>query len=162
MAEFVEAYADSLYAYIAHRLVPNTAQAEDLVQEVFLAAMQNIRAYTGKSSLQGWLIGIARHKVDDHYRQVLRDSRLDDVEALDIESGEDIEAASHQSYQRSKALELLGRLREDYRLLLRWRYWDLKSASEMAELTGKSEKAIERAVARARVQFRKLWENAGV
>jgi len=161
-AEFVEAYADLLYAYLAHRLFPNMSHAEDLVQEVFLTALQNIGGYGGKSSLRSWLLGIARHKVEDHYRRVLKESPMDDVETLEIESAEQNEDAGFQDYERARAAEILGRLREDYRLLLRWKYWDRKSASEMAAATGKTGKAIKRALSRARAQFRKRWEDACV
>jgi RNA polymerase sigma-70 factor (ECF subfamily) len=159
-AEFVERYADAIYAYVAHRLFPRADQAEDVVQEVFLAALQNIGGYTGAASLQTWLLGIARHKVDDYYRRALRDARLDDIDSADIGCDTDIADLTERDDIRGRTMETLGRLQEDYRLLLQWRYWEMKSAADMAMLTGKTEKAIERALARARVQFRKLWEGA--
>jgi RNA polymerase sigma-70 factor (ECF subfamily) len=158
-AEFVEAYADSVYAYVTHRLYPNADEADDLVQEVFLAALQSIASYTGKAPLKSWLLGIARHKVDDYYRCKLRDARLDAIDSVDVERDVDLAELSEKGDLQRRALETLGRMREDYSLLLRWRYWDLKSAAEMATLTGRTEKSIERALARARAQFRKLWED---
>jgi DNA-directed RNA polymerase specialized sigma24 family protein len=41
-----------------------------------------------------------------------------------------------------------------------WRYWEEASAREMAAKTGKTEKAIERLLARARVEFRERWNHA--
>jgi RNA polymerase sigma-70 factor (ECF subfamily) len=157
--EFVETYADPIYAYVAHRLYPNADQAEDLVQEIFLAALQNIANYTGKASLASWLFGIARHKVDDYYRLKLRNALLDDIDLVDVQAGVDLVELAEKGDVQRRALETLGRMREDYSLLLRWRYWDLKSAAEMAALTGRTEKSIERALARARAQFRRLWED---
>jgi RNA polymerase sigma-70 factor (ECF subfamily) len=159
-AEFVETHADAVYTYIAHRLFPNRDQAEDLTQEVFLAALGNIGSYTGAAPVQAWLLGIARHKVDDHYRRTLRDARLDDIDEADLlRDEEDMAELLHRDDIRNRTLRTLARLREDYRLLLQWRYWDLKSAADMAALTGRTEKAIERALARARDQFRRIWED---
>jgi DNA-directed RNA polymerase specialized sigma24 family protein len=49
-------------------------------------------------------------------------------------------------------------LPESYSLVLLWRYWEGRSAREMASATGKTEKAVERLLARARTRFRELWE----
>src|SRR5216683_7234242 len=66
-AEFVSRYTDSVYAYVRRRVMPQTEVAEDLVQEVFVAAWQGLKNYRGDASLRSWLLGIARHKVDDYY-----------------------------------------------------------------------------------------------
>jgi DNA-directed RNA polymerase specialized sigma24 family protein len=42
-------------------------------------------------------------------------------------------------------------------MVLLWRYWERRSAAEMAAATGRTEKAIERLLARARGQFRRRW-----
>jgi RNA polymerase sigma-70 factor (ECF subfamily) len=161
-AEFVETYADTVYAYVSHRLFPNRAVAEDLVQEVFLAALENISTYNGRAPLQAWLIGIARHKVEDHYRSALRHTQFDDLDALELETDVDVPELIERERARDRTLRTLARLREDYRVLLKWRYWELRSASEMAALTNRTEKSVERALSRARVQFRKIWEEPDV
>lgn len=160
-AELVERYADVVYSYVSHRLFPNTAQAEDVAQEVFLAALQNIGSFTGKAPMHAWLLGIARHKVDDHYRLVLREARFDDVGTLDLESDHDVAEIVDRDTMRKRTIGTLGQLREEYRVLLRWRYWEYKSTAEIAELTGRSEKSIERGLARARAEFKRTWEEAG-
>jgi DNA-directed RNA polymerase specialized sigma24 family protein len=53
-------------------------------------------------------------------------------------------------------------LPEAYTLALIWQYRDEKSIREMAQLTGKTEKAMERLLARARENFRRRWSDAGV
>jgi RNA polymerase sigma factor (sigma-70 family) len=71
-AEFVSLYADSIYAYVRRRLIPRMDLVDDVVQEVFLAALDNLNQFQATSSLRTWLLGIARHKVDDHYRKLFR------------------------------------------------------------------------------------------
>ena len=57
-----------------------------------------------------------------------------------------------------KTHRILAKLPEPYGLVLLWRYWEKRSTKEMAERTRRTEKAIERLLARARAQFRQLWE----
>src|SRR6266852_2395730 len=71
-AEFVSKYSDWVYSYVRRRVMPQTEVAEDLVQEVFVAAWRGLKSYRGDASLRSWLLGIARHKVDDYYRKRLR------------------------------------------------------------------------------------------
>jgi RNA polymerase sigma-70 factor (ECF subfamily) len=161
-AEFVARYADPVYAYVYARLIPHTDLAEDLVQEIFLAAWQGLREFRGQASLETWMLGIARHKVEDHYR-----ARLRKMVSLDDESADVSEIASlpgwdeklDQERLRERTLRVMTALPEHYRLALFWRYWEKVPAEEMAERTGKTEKAVERLLARARRQFRREWQN---
>ena len=63
-AEFVARFADPVHAYVRLRLLPRTDLTDDLVQEVFLAALKGLPSFGGRSSLKVWLLGIARHKVE--------------------------------------------------------------------------------------------------
>lgn len=161
-AEFVARYADSVYGYIHARLAPRHDQVEDLVQEAFLSAWENLGRYRGTGSLEAWVMGIARHKVEDYYRQRLRvPESIDDPDQL-----AEVPAASpeildflEQSELRKKTWEVLEQLSEPYRFALIWRYWDKASAREMAQKTGKTEKAMERLLARAREEFRGRWNH---
>ena len=49
---------------------------------------------------------------------------------------------------------------DDYRVVLLWRYWDCRSAAEMASISNKTTKAVERLLARARHDFAQRWNNA--
>ena len=73
-AEFVSLHADGIYAFVWNRLLPRTELVEDIVQDVFLAALDSLSKFQGTSSLRSWLLGIARHKVEDCYRARLRES----------------------------------------------------------------------------------------
>ena len=55
-----------VYNRLRAQLPPD--DVEDVVQEVFLAAMKGIRRYRRRSSFRTWIAGIARHKVVDFYR----------------------------------------------------------------------------------------------
>ncbi|PYX87244.1 MAG: hypothetical protein DMG68_12420 [Acidobacteria bacterium] len=160
-AEFVARCADYVYPFVRRRLLPRTEAVEDLLQEILLAAWQNLASFRADASLQAWILGIARHKVEDYYRKRIRNAELPEDDGSTSESAflpifdEQLdEATQQQRVQRTLAL-----LPEAYAAALLWRYRDDKSVREMAELTGKTEKAIERLLARARENFRKRWND---
>jgi len=163
-ADFVSLYSDSVYGYVRGRLAPRYDQVDDLVQEVFLAAWQGLTQYRATGPLQAWILGIARHRVEDYYRQFLRlpesiseseDDFPPSTAALEVQP--EIQQFLEQEELRAKAQRILRGLPEAYRLALVWRYWHDTPARDMALKTGKTEKAIERLLARARAEFRERW-----
>jgi len=161
-AEFVARYADQIYLYIRSRLIPRLDVVDDLVQEVFLAAWENLATYRGESPLGWWLQGIARHKVENFYRTCLRSPfPLEEAsqEAPQVVMEVDIDEFLDRGRLQEKIRSVLATLPEAYRLALLWRYWENCSAQEMAMRTGKTEKAIERLLAHAREMFRERWKN---
>ena len=158
-AEFVNTYTDAVYSFIRRRLSPRHDLVDDLVQEVFIAAWENLDSFRGASPLRAWLLGIARHKIVDHYRRLLQSAQpLEPEAAEDLPASElDMEAIADRKRTEQRAPQVLEELPEHYSVALQWRYWEKRSARQMAEATGRSEKAIERLLARAREQFRRRW-----
>ena len=162
-AEFVALCADCVYPFVRRRLLPRAELVEDLVQEILLAAWQNLAGFRGDGDLRAWVLGIARHKVEDHYRRRLRQTEIEEEEDSApepaLQSMFDERLDSEAQHRRIEAV--LAALPEAYGLALQWRYRDNRSTREMAELTGKTEKAMERLLARARESFRKRWLDVG-
>lgn len=84
--KWIDNYSDALFIYALKRLGNNVAQAEDLVQEVFLSAWKNRESYNGTASEKTWLFTICKNKVIDQYRKNTKsqteslDSSANDVE----------------------------------------------------------------------------------
>jgi RNA polymerase sigma-70 factor, ECF subfamily len=70
-AQWVETYADPLYRQALLR-VRDPATAQDLVQEVFLAAWRGRQSASKVRSEKAWLLGILKNKIADYYRQQSR------------------------------------------------------------------------------------------
>ena len=68
VAAWLDRFGENVYAY-ARRRVESDHVAEELVQETFLAALQNFNQFAGRSTPQTWLIAILRNKLIGHYRQ---------------------------------------------------------------------------------------------
>lgn len=79
--EWVERHGDSLYREALARVGQREA-AEDLVQEVLVAAWQAREGFRGRASEKTWLMRILRNKIADHYRRQRLKVDLADSEAL--------------------------------------------------------------------------------
>jgi len=162
-AEFVELHSDRIYRYVRRRLLPRIDLVDDIVQEVFLAAWDDLSTFRGESSLAAWLLSVARHKVEDYYRRRLREP--ESLAEEDMDETEEpsvfrpIEELIDRHRVEDRIRSILAVLPERYGLILLWRYWEKRSAREIAAAIGKTEKAVERLLARARTQFKKKWNN---
>lgn len=165
--ELVRTQLDSLYEFVHHRLGADARQTEELVQESFLVALEKLPAYAGESSLHSWLCGIARNKLRAARRRK-RPRPLADV--LEESEGEidrilaDVarEPLPDWALERAETRELVGAtlssLPAEYRRALVEKYVDEKSVAEMAAGAGRSEKAAESMLHRARVAFARVFE----
>jgi RNA polymerase sigma-70 factor (ECF subfamily) len=159
-AEFVARYADKIYSYLRHRLLPRADLVEDFAQEVFLVAWRSLDQYRGEAPVDDWLLGIARHKVEDHYRAKLR-------EPVDLPEENDLELSFNPHWDelldrqqlQERTQKVLSSLPEAYSFALLWRYWEKRSTRDIAALTGRTEKAVERLLARARELFKRRWND---
>src|SRR5262249_1818103 len=124
-AEFVARYADCVYSYVRRRVMPRPEAVEDLVQETFLAAWQNFQKFRGEAGLGPWLLGIARHKVEDYYRRRLREAEwphLDDESIPQPAVIPRYEERLDWARRQKKVERILAALPEAYALALLWRY----------------------------------------
>ena len=67
--DFYARHADLVFAFIYHLLNGARADAEEIWQDTFVAALRALPGYRGQSQLSSWLCGIARRKVADFHRR---------------------------------------------------------------------------------------------
>ncbi len=161
-AQFVELCSDWIYGFVRRRLPYGSELVEDIIQEILFAAWQALPNFREESSLRSWVLGIARHKVEDYYRKRIRQTDLpeDDGQPEELAITPAFEQQLDSATQQERVQKVLALMPEIYAVALIWRYRDEKSTRQMAELTGKTEKAMERLLARARADFRKRWNDA--
>jgi RNA polymerase sigma-70 factor (ECF subfamily) len=142
-----------VYGYLLPRC-GSVAAAEDITAETFMAAVDALERGTAAAPTVAWLIGIARHKLVDHWRRLEREHRnlvlgggfsgeVDDPWPKVIDSG-----AVHA---------VLARLSAPQRTALVLRYLDGLSVAEVADCVGRSLHATETLLARARSALRRLY-----
>lgn len=81
-ARWVAAHGDALFGFALARL-HGRAEAEDAVQDTFLAALGAWTRYRGESGERAWLFGILEHKVVDRLRRRGREVALDSDDQAD-------------------------------------------------------------------------------
>lgn len=134
--------------------------AEDVVAETFLAFVRGLsRLDPATVDLHVWLRGILRRKIVDHFRLKNKDKRLQTA-AQDLAS-EDVTASpsgTEQKEDRQLILSALDELHDLQRCVLEWQHIEGLSVRDMAARTGKTEKAVESILFRARREFRRAYE----
>lgn len=74
LVDLYDSALPDVYGYLASRC-GSAAVAEDLTSETFLAAVDAIRREAVPELTVAWLIGVARHKLVDHWRRQEREQR---------------------------------------------------------------------------------------
>ena len=147
----------SVYGYFVRRCA-DRATAEDLTSETFLAAMDAARKKSPPPMTLPWLIGVARHKLADHYRR--RHDRMN-VPMADLPEAVEPPDQWDAELDRMVAESVLARLPEQHRTVLSLRYLDDCSVPECAELIGRTVHATEALLVRARRAFKKEYPEGG-
>jgi RNA polymerase sigma-70 factor, ECF subfamily len=76
---WVDHHGNYLFHFALSRL-RNMTEAENAVQEAFLAAFKSRHTFSGKSSERTWLIGILKHKIVDSLRKHYRERPVTDLQ----------------------------------------------------------------------------------
>ena len=143
-AYLIERYQMDVYN-ASLRILANPADAEDVTQDTFLAALQRMSTYRPGEALSPWLRAIARHRSIDLLRRRAKAPEPEPPSA--IESAEKI-ALDRIEAERVRAA--LSRLSSRDRALLVLRYWEDQPVESVAASMGMSEGAARVALLRAR------------
>ncbi len=120
-------YARVVHCILLSRLPAN--DVEDLVQEVFLTALNKLRSLRDPAAFPGWIAAIARNRATDHLRNRVPEEELDDeAVAPGTSVSERAEAA--------RALAAIRSLPDAYRETLTLRLVEGLTGPEIAERTG--------------------------
>src|SRR5215216_2297768 len=150
---FYQEAVPEVYGYFLHRCRDSTT-AEDLTSETFLAAVRNLEDDRPAPLDIPWVIGVARHKLADHWRRRAREERLRDALEQDPVPDED---PWDVRLDQLRANEVLAALGPHHRLALTLRYVDGLPVAAVAELLGRTPNATEALLVRARTAYRRVY-----
>ncbi|HUC85213.1 MAG TPA: sigma-70 family RNA polymerase sigma factor [Candidatus Acidoferrales bacterium] len=158
--ELVRRHIDLVYS-AAMRMVRDAHLTEDVTQGVFLALAQNARNLTDRPVLSGWLHRTAQNLAANAIRSEVR-RRVHEQEAAVMNEllSADPEASWEDIAPHLDAA--LGELEEPDRDALMLRYFEKKSAPEMAGQLGISEEAAQKRVRRAVERLRAFFTRRGI
>ena len=143
-----------VFGYVLHRC-SDVGVAEDVTAEVFLAAVDAVKRDAVADLTVAWLIGVARHKLVDHWRRRAREERNLALVADDAPAVEDPWDAHVDGSVATLVLDQLG---AHHRGALTLRYLDGLPVAEVATLLGRTVHATEALLVRARIAFRRAYE----
>lgn len=123
-------YARTVHGILLSR-VPRT-DVEDLVQDVFLRAMERLPALREPAAFPGWLATVARHRATDHLRQMPRTTELPET----------VRGENPQYADGLAVLAVIQALPEAYRETLTLRLVEGMTGPEIAARTGLTEGSV--------------------
>jgi RNA polymerase sigma-70 factor (ECF subfamily) len=147
--EFFDRYAARIRRFIANSLGAASAEAEDVLQETFIALADALPFFRGDSSLFTFACAIAHRKVLTLIRTNARRARLMRTAPI-TEIVTQRETGANREFNRA-----LGELRPEYREVLILKYVEEIQVSEIARILRVGEHAVESRLARARKALRK-------
>ena len=164
ITQLVMLHQGRVRAYIG-RYVRNHTVVDDIAQDVFLVAINNLNSYLGEASFGKWLLGIARNRAlahlrDDTRRRKRESGRLEAVTAPWLEK----ELAGQADCSRAEAeisalQDCVKNLPEHSAELVSEHYFKGRSAAELAKVLGKNEGTLRMTLLRIRQALRDCIQN---
>lgn len=148
---------------VVYRIVGNTTEGEDVVQEVFIKAYKNIGSFHFKSTFYTWLYRIAVNAAID-YKKKFQPQGIVSIHCRDGKVQEipsPAESPDRGPQQKEMALilrEALDQLTEKHKTILILREFEGLSYEEIAEVLDCSKGTVESRLFRARNRLREKME----
>src|SRR5262245_58627149 len=161
-AELERIYDDTiveLYGYVSRRCGGRRELAEDITQEAWFRALRHWRANGVPDKPLGWLTTVARNLLVSYFRRH-EAVALDTVSAEDVLAVVDANAVSDSAEVASLVSKALSRIPPSEAQLLETFHYDRLKMSQLAEIHGISERAVEGRLRRARERLRRELETA--
>lgn len=155
-ATLVERHKDMVFT-IAHRMLKNREEAEEIAQDTFMKAYRSLRKFRKESKFSTWLYRIVYNlSVSQLRKNKEQMSSLDDAENnIDIEDThnkmEQVEASERSHYVN----QAIGNLKHDEKTIITLYYQEELSVNEIAEIVQLTHSNVKVKLHRARL---KLYE----
>ncbi len=152
-------FAVPLFQYLCQQ-VSTKQDAEDLLLEVFLAALQDESLSSLPQGRQlAWLRRVARNKVVDHYRHVALLNLLPIEQALKMEdTALSPEQYTEQQENYERLYQSIARLTVLHRELVRLRYRNGLRFADIAVVLGKPEGTVRQLLVRTLRRLRMIYD----
>lgn len=144
-------YSRRLKSFIRSR-VADDAEAEDILQEVFIRVHRNLCCLKDWNKPEGWIYQIARNLIIDHYRQRRPVAELPE----DLADEPDLPEDDPEAELALSLKEMIADLPEPYRQALLLTEYEGLSQKELADRQGLSLSGAKSRVQRARDRLRDM------
>ncbi len=141
-AELARAYAPAIFR-LAYARTGSRADAEDIMQEVFVRLLRAGPDFADRAHARAWLLRVAANCANDWFRAPWRRREGPLTDSLPAPEHED-----------GGVVEAVLALPAKYRTAVHLYYYEELSVAEIAKITGKSESAVKSRLFRARAMLR--------
>jgi RNA polymerase sigma-70 factor (ECF subfamily) len=153
IATLVETYSTLLFR-VAHSVLRNPTEAEDVVQDTFVRVMEHRRALPAIRDLRVWLVRITWNLALDRRRRI-RPDQMDDAFAHGIIArNTPADTALDDARELARVFHEIDRLPRAERQVLLLSALEELDTRELAQVLNKSESAIRALIFRARTRLR--------
>lgn len=145
------------------RKVANMATAEELLNEVFLAAWQNASRYEGMSEPLTWLLSIAHNKAVSALRKKREVLGIIDEASAELPDEDDTPDVVAQKTDKGQIMRTcIDRLSEEHKTILDLVYYQERSIAEIAEILSIPENTVKTRMFYARKKLSELLKARGI
>ncbi|RMH00343.1 MAG: sigma-70 family RNA polymerase sigma factor [Deltaproteobacteria bacterium] len=156
LATLYDAHVDFVHRVVRQLGVP-AADAEDVVQDVFVVAVRRYREFRGEAAVRTWLYAIAAHLVRNHRRGAARRERRR-IAWKSRTTAEDRHVTTVDT-ARIDVARLLDRLDEASRALVVLVHLHGMSVKEVARTLGMNANTAQSRLRRARLRLARWMEH---
>jgi RNA polymerase sigma-70 factor (ECF subfamily) len=152
--EFYRSFAPRIQIYLERRVPQEVAQ--EILNDVFLDALDEIPLLKHEQNVIGWLYRIARNKTIDYYRKrKLKSVLFSQIPYLEFAAKEmtQPEFVLEKEKVREKIENVMRKISTKYAMILRMHYEDGMRIKEIAYILNLTPKATESLLFRARMKF---------
>jgi RNA polymerase sigma factor (sigma-70 family) len=132
----VEEY-QKLILSMAYQMTGSAADMDDIAQETFLHAFQNLKSFRGDASFKTWLVRITMN-LSSNYRRSQKASRTENIteECMPVSHDEGQDYSMIQFEQQSQVRKAVAALPEHYRIVVVLRDFQDLSYQEITHTLG--------------------------
>jgi RNA polymerase sigma-70 factor (ECF subfamily) len=144
---------------LALSIVGDQAEASEITQETFLAALRSLRAYQEKQSFKAWLYTIALNQSRSHLRKRKVMDRLratlTNIFRIEKQKQASPEEAMIENEKEAALWQCLNELDEKYRTVIVLRYFHELPVAEISEILSVNEGTLHSRLHNAREKLRR-------
>lgn len=142
---------------VGFRIVNNTEEAEDVLQDAFISAFNNLGSYRGDSTFGAWLKRIVINKAINCLNK-RKPERMPEDERFDVKEEEEVDVLEGFPFTVEKVRAAIESLPDGYRSVLSLYLLEGYDHGEIAEILGITESTSKSQFNRAKKKLKELLE----
>ena len=148
MGKIYDKYKNSVYR-LAFAYCKNSADAEDVMQDVFIKRFSCEAVFADEAKEKSWLLKVTANKCKDMFRSIRYKIAKT---AIPLEEADLV----YETPEESSVYHAVMSLPNKYRLVIHLYYYEDYSIKEISEITGKGESAVQTQLYRARKKLKDI------